>query len=225
MNLLYFITSILKIRGFVNTAISPKSKTFFVNVLAPPLYVKMYEQTHASLGTDLMAIASALASTFNNTTLAKSNGYEVAFELIMPVDNPIILKMTPTLCEGSIDQITDLLNEVNNFDNTQHYTLLIPCSALPFAEIFNSVGVEVPIIDSQINVQCSKRVAIFYEFTYQQLFSSFSNALLKILNAPIEDYNTIEQTPDGDDGLKTTLTIKEDTVYRILNSKCNFKLR
>lgn len=214
------ITCVFTARALLENSISPKEKIIRVNVIAPPLYVSMYEQTRGSLGTELVAIASSLAATFNNATMAKSNGYRVGFELTMPVDNPIMKDMNPSVCEGSVDQITDILNTLNNYDNTHHYILLFPCSPLPYTSLFNSVGIDIPIIESSINVQCAKRLAIFYEFNLEKLYSSFSNALLKTLNAPSEDFNTVQQTPIGDDGFKTAITIKDDTIYKILNSKC-----
>jgi len=203
----------------------PKRKTFNVNVLVASEYLSAYEQTHPSLGTDLMTIALAMESAFNNSILAKSNGYEIAFEIFTPVDNPFVSKMGSQMCEGSITNVLSLLNEVNQFDNTHHYVLLLPCPPTMFSEIFNSVGVDVPIVDYPSNVECSKRVAVFYEANYQQLFSSFSNALLKIINAPSGDYNTVTESALGDEGLKTSISINDSTIYSILTSKCFLNAR
>ncbi|KAM0681385.1 hypothetical protein GINT2_000022 [Glugoides intestinalis] len=200
-------------------------KNFNVNVLVSPEYLAAYENTHPSLGTDLMTIALALEASFNTSTLARSNGYSIAFEIFTPVDNPFLAKMGPQICEGSITTILDLLNSVNNFDNTHHYILLLPCPSLMYTEVFNSVGVDVPIIDYTTNIECSKRIAVFYEANYQQLLSSFSNALLKIMNAPPADYNTVTQSSLGDEGLKVSITINDNTIYSILNSKCFLNAR
>lgn len=205
--------------------IKSKRKVFNVNVLISQEYLTAYEQTHPSLGTDLMTIALALESAFNNSTMAKSNGYEIAFEIFTPVDNPFLAKMGPQICEGSITNVLDLLNDVNRYDNTHHYILLLPCPPVMFNEIFNSVGIDVPIVDYPSNVECSKRVAIFYEANYQQLFSSFSNALLKIINAPPSDYDTVTESPVGDEGLKTSITINDNTIYSVLSSKCFLNAR
>lgn len=202
-----------------------KKKVYNVNVLVSAEYLALYEQTHPSLGTDLMTIALALETAFNNSTMAKSNGYEIAFELFTPADNPFIPKMGPSICEGSVTNILDLLNDINRFDNTHHYVALLPCMPSSFGEIFNSVGVDVPIIDYSTTVECSKRIAMFFEPSYPQLFSSFSNCLLKIINAPPLDFNTITENSVGDDGLKTSITINDNTVFNILNSKCFLNTR
>lgn len=207
------LISVLAIRHY-------KRKTFNVNVLVSTEYLNEYEKTHPSLGTDLMTVALALETAFNNSTLAKSNNYQIKFEIFTPVDNPFILKMGLPICEGSITNILDLMNDVNRFDNTHHYILLLPCPPSLFNEVFSSVGIDVPIIDYQTSVECSKRIAMFYEPNYQQLFSSFSNALLKIINAPPSDYNTVTESTLGDEGLKSSITINDNTVYSILNSKC-----
>lgn len=206
--------------AFVFSALKSKKKIYNVNVLVSLEYLTLYEQTHSSLGTDLMSIALALQTAFNNSTMAKSNGYEIEFELFTPLDSPFIPKMSPSICEGSVTNILNLLNEVNRFDNTHHYILLLPCMPETYSEIFNSVGVNVPIIDYSTVVECSKRVAMFFEPSYPQLFSSFSNSLLKIINAPPYDFNTITENSIGDDGLKTSITINDNTVFNVLNSKC-----
>lgn len=221
--LMLYMLFINLVFGF--TAFQAKKKIFNVNVLVAQEYLAAYEQTHPSLGTDLMTIALALESAFNNSTLAKSNGYEIAFEIFTPVDNPFLAKMGTQMCEGSITNVLDLLNDVNRFDNTHHYVLLLPCPPSMFSEIFNSVGVDVPIVDYPSNIECSKRVAVFYEANYQQLFSSFSNALLKIINAPSSDYNTVTESALGDEGLKTSIAINDNTVYNILTSKCFLNAR
>lgn len=211
--------------GTASEEIRTKKKIYNVRVLISPAYIAMYEQTHSSLAKDLKMVAMAMESAFNNTTMAKSNGYEIGFELFTPKDNPLIGKMTPSICEGSITNIISLLNDINNLDNTHHYILLLPCPPTGYTEIFNSVGVDVPIIDHHTNVQCAKRIAVLYEFNVQQLFSSFSNALLKILGAPSSHYNTILQSSSGDEGLKSSITIGDNTVYSILNSKCFINAR
>jgi len=89
-----------------------------------------------------------------------------------------------------------------------------------FSHVFESVGVNVPVIDYSSNIECAKRIAIFFEVNYQHLFSSFSNALLKIMNAPASDYITITESSLGDEGLRSAITINDNTVYHVLNNKC-----
>lgn len=222
MKSLLFLISLI---STVYAAVKSKKKVFNVNVLVAQEYLNAYEKTHPSLGTDLMTIALALEAAFNNSTYARSNGYEVSFEIFTPVDNPLLLKMGLQVCEGSIKNILDLLNSVNEFDNTHHYILLLPCPPSMFTEVFNSVGVDVPVIEYRTNVECSKRIAMFYEANYQQMFASFSNALLKILNAPMFDYNTVTETSMGDDGLKVSVALNDSTIHHIMNSKCFLNTR
>lgn len=197
-------------------ALKPKKKVYKVNVLVPPDYISLYQQTHASLGSDLMSIALAFETAFNNTTMAKRNGYKVSFLINSQEDNPILEKITPNLCEGSTNYILDLLNDINKLDNTHHYIVMVPCVPSTFAEVFQSVGVDVPIIDYTTNIECAKRVAMFLETNYQQMFSSFSNALLKILNPPSGDYITVTESSVGDEGLKAAITIKDNSISYIL---------
>lgn len=97
---------------------------------------------------------------------------------------------------------------------------MVPCLPSMFTDEFRSVGIEVPIIDLTTNIECSRRVAVFFEVNYPQLFSSFANALLKILGSPSSDYITINESSNGDDGFKTSITINDETIYSILHSKC-----
>lgn len=198
-----------------------KRKVFDVNVLISPEYLKTYNDSHNEpLGSSLLGIANALETSFNNSTRAKSNGYRISFNINTSLDNPLLVKMTPEICEGSTNNITNLLNDINNYDNTHHFVVFLPCLPSRYTEIFNSIESDVPIIDQAINIECSKRIAVLYEANYHQLFSSFSNALLKIIQAPSGDLATITQSEYGDEGLKAAVTINDDTVYNILSNRC-----
>jgi len=89
--------------------IRPKNKLYKVNVLAPTDYINLYQQSHASLGTDLITIAMAFETAFNNSTMAKNNGYSVSFLINSPIENPVLARMKPELCDGSTNSILDLL--------------------------------------------------------------------------------------------------------------------
>lgn len=51
-----------------------KNKLYKINVLAPVEYISIYQQTHQSLGTDLLSIALSFENRFNNSTMARNNG-------------------------------------------------------------------------------------------------------------------------------------------------------
>jgi Spore wall protein len=202
-------------------AFHSKNKRFAVQVLIPPTYEQIYNQTHTALGADLRLIAAATASAFNNSTMAKHNGYTVAFDLSTPLEHPIIAKISsPTICEGAITNITSMLNDINNMDNDNHYIAMLPCPPIGFAEVFNSVGIDIPIIESRINAECSRRLAVFLESTFSHLLASFGNALLKIIDAPISDYSSLTENNTGDDGVKQSMNLNDSTVYSILHSQC-----
>lgn len=180
----------------------------------------MYEMTHASLGGDLQAIASAVENAFNNSANVKNNGYSITFKLQMAVDHPVIPKLSPQVCEGAITSVTSILNDINNVDNTVHTVALLPCPASGYSEVFNSVNIDVPVVETRINVECAKRVAIFYEISFPHMMAAFGNALLRILDAPMNDYSSLTENIAGDDGVKQNININEPTIYGILHSPC-----
>ena len=214
-NILLVIVSVLCLPG-----IRTKKKTFPVQVIIPQEYAEAYEQTHASLGADLRRIAASVESAFNNSSYAKHNGYEISFMLFTPPDHPLIPKMNTSICEGAVTNITSLLNDINNLDNTHHFIALLPCIPNNYAEVFSSVGVDVPIIESRINIECAKRIGMFLEKTYFHLMASFGNALMRIIDAPLNDYSSLTENNTGDDGVKENININEPTVYSILHSQC-----
>lgn len=213
------IASILS--GFIPVfALHSKTKVFNVKVLIGDAYRELYEQVHPSLGAELNAIAVAVASVFNASASVRNNGYSVSFNLEIPQEHPIVPRLTPALCEGAITNITSLLNDINSIDNTSHTIALIPCPPAIYTEVFRSVNQDVPIVESRINVECAKRVAMFFEANIAQMMASFGNSLLKVLDAPINDYMGLSENTLGDDGVKQNIGINDSTIHSILHSHC-----
>lgn len=197
-----------------------KNKTVPINIIIAPEYTTLYEQTHSSLIVTLDTIAASVESSFNNSPLARKNGYEVLFDLLGPTDNPVAIKIDSSTCEGAITNITSLLNDVNNEDNQHHYILMVPCSPESYKEIFDSVNSSVPILESRINVECAKRLVVFYDPALPKLMSAFGNALLRTLGASLTDVTTVDENSMGDKGLTLSINLKDSTVYTILHDPC-----
>lgn len=220
MKLRYLAVLVNSIYAGLLSMINPKIKVFDVKLLITQDYRELYEQTHDSLATDLKAISMAISSVFNSSAAVRNNGYIVNFSLSIPVEHELMLKMTPAICEGAITNVTSLLNDLNNMDNTSHYIVFLPCIPRNYVEVFNSVNVDVPIVEHRTNVECSKRVAIFFENNFSHLMAAFGNALLKVINAPVNDYVTLSENAAGDDGVKQNFNINDSTAHTIINSQC-----
>lgn len=219
MNLLIIIQYITLVRSFINNAVRAKTKEITVNVVTSPIYREEFEKTRPSLYVYLMAIANGMSASFNNSTLARSNGYQISFNLTDKLLEPGLMPGLD-LCEGSSTKISSYLDDLNKNDPLSHYIVLIPCPPTAYTELFNSVNAPVPIIDYKINIECARRVATFFELSTVNLFSSFSNALLKTMGAGNDDYNTVQEVPGGDDGFTTSITISDNVINKILNNPC-----
>ena len=133
-------------------------------------------------------------------------------------------KLNSDICEGSITNVASLLNELNLADAASHYIVMLPCSPLNYSNVFESIRVEIPIVQHKLSMECSNRVAIFQERKYDNLMATFGNALLKILGAPVDSYSKLNVMNTGDDGIKYSITINEDAIHSILNSRCYFNI-
>merc|ERR1711911_173727 len=165
-----------------------KEVVFNVKVLAPSSYSTSYQSMHRSLPADLQKITEEVVEKLNASVRLKANGFTIRINLDHPTNHSLMGRLNQSLCEGSVAGITNLLGEVNNVDPGSHFIVLLPCSSMMFANIFESVGADVPLIQHSINVQCTQRVAIFLETRYQTLMSAFGNALLKTVGFSPEDY-------------------------------------
>ncbi|KAL6122519.1 Spore [Nucleospora cyclopteri] len=203
---------------------SNKEIEFKIKILTPRIYAAKYEKTHESFGADLQKITSEVESQLNSSVKFKNNGLTTKFHLEHSQNHPVIDQLDESLCEGSMLSITNLLNDINNVDAASHYVVMLPCSPTNYSDIFNSIHIDVPLIQQHINTECSNRIAIFQETKYTHLMASFGNALIKAIGGPVNNYTKLDVTHRGDEGLKVTMTISDDTVHHILNSKCIYNI-
>lgn len=201
-----------------------KETVFNVKVLAPPEYAEEYQKTHESLGIDLQKIREEVENQINNSVRFKKNDFKIKINLESPQGLPIMDKLNSDVCEGSITNVASLLNELNLADAASHYIVMLPCSPLNYSNVFESIRVEIPIVQHKLSMECSNRVAIFQERKYDNLMATFGNALLKILGAPVDSYSKLNVMNTGDDGIKYSITINEDAIHSILNSRCYFNI-
>lgn len=204
----------------LKSILAGKEATFTISVLIPFSYIQLAQSTHPDLFTELKTAAMTLQTAYNASTYASNNGYKITIVLDLSEDSPAIGLVNESVCEGPVTNVVTMLDKINSLDNMNHYIALLPCLPNIYEEVFNSMDIPVPVIDHRTNVQCSKRVAIFYEKTTATLLASFSNAILKVLVPCDEDYLSFTERTDGDFGVKDVLNLKDSTVADIANSKC-----
>ncbi|KAI5169530.1 hypothetical protein PAEPH01_0793 [Pancytospora epiphaga] len=205
---------------FGEALLTIKTKVVKVKLLVNEDYIMMSGMTPEAFYIYLETIAAATASSFDASKRANDKGYRILFTLDKVFDNPVIKDDTPTTCESGIGSISNLLNEVNLSDPRNHYIVFMPCPAETYAEAFESADVSIPLVKYELNLECSRRVGIFSEVNQTDIMSSFSNALIYILGAKINDKTTISQTSGGDNGVMNTINLNEQTVSDILHNKC-----
>ncbi|OQS53873.1 Spore [Ecytonucleospora hepatopenaei] len=207
------------------SATPQEQKTIFtIKVLAPQEYSKYYEQTHESLGADLHMIKDEVQNELNKSVRFRENNLKIQIDLESPASHPVMDQLDETICEGSMTSVTTLLNNINVIDASSHYIVLLPCKADNHTEIFNSAHVDVPLVMHKVNIECSNRIAIFRESNKEMLMSSFGNAVLKAIGAPLDDYAKLTTVSNGDEGIESHLTINEETIHNILDSKCFYNI-
>lgn len=206
--------------GKAAAAMSASSPTaFVVSVVIPPAYTAGYEMTHESLMIDLQTIASSVASTFNNIETVKKRGIVISFEIIEDPGSKIIPDLA-VLCGTSVADIGHILDRQNLEDNTHNYIIFLPCYSTPYNQVFRSMRISVPIIESRISLECAKRVAIFYESKFSSLMATFGNALIRILGGPLGSYISTTETSVGDHGIKLSPNVADSIADFILNDVC-----
>lgn len=221
----YFLFNSAYAADSTETNRRPAQKTTYtIKVLVPDQYKATYEETHESLGSDLQKIKDQVEEELNKSVRFKENGIQIAITLQSPTSHPVMDELDDTICEGSMTTITSVLNKINVTDAASHYIVLLPCSSNNYVNVFNSVHVDIPLVQHKISVECSNRIAIFQERESKYLLASFGNAILKVLGAPMDDYAKLTTTNTGDAGVTSHLTVSEEAIHQILNSKCFFNI-
>ncbi len=197
-----------------------KNAELSINIVVSDLYRAMYQTAHKSLESDLNSVVEKVVSALESSPQFLKSSFGLTIKLVENTDQDILESIDTNVCESSIAAITQVLESINQFDSNNHYIVLLPCPTPAYEQGFSKVKLDVPYVTQSINLQCSKRIGMLFVDSFDNLMSTFGNAIFHLLGAKDSINVSITEKHAGDIGKVLNFDLPDGTVRDILENKC-----
>lgn len=201
-------------------AVAFMTKVVDFNFYISPYAIQSYRSKGHSIEEFVEIIKDDLEHALNSLLVQSSTPMSIKF-------NPIFYTETPggidlDKCGLSMTEIGSMLNAFNMSDPHISSIVVMSCDASPYNEVFNTKGLEVPYVSHNLSIECSTRIAVFFENEEPKFKSVIATAMMKAAGVLTLNPLKFEEITDGDQGVRYEIRATADAIKGLKENKCFF---